>query len=44
MVIRWSRSAAFQLQEAYNYIRQFSPQSAIRVRDEKLKLANVLMC
>jgi plasmid stabilization system protein ParE len=34
MVTVWSKRAAAELQKAYKYIYQFSPQNAAKVRDE----------
>ena len=34
MVTVWSKRAEAELQKAYKYIYQFSPQNAAKVRDE----------
>lgn len=39
MVIRWSRSAEMQLKKVYQYIRKDSPQNALKVRNDLVKLS-----
>lgn len=34
MVVIWSSRAVAELQKAFKYIYQFSPQNAVKVRDE----------
>ena len=38
MVTVWSKRAAIELKKAYDYIREDSPQNAIKVRDEIIDL------